>query len=145
MSQQGLDLRRSVQIVRRHKILVSAAVAVGLLGGGAYATLNPPKLSSTAIVYLPPSAPQATDTSPTTIDPVTATQVVIASSDTVLTNASHGVQPQVSLQTLRKDVHVSAVTSSVISVTASSKNGPQAESMANAVANSYLAYVGAAT
>ena len=56
MSQQGLDLRRSVQIVRRHKILVGIMVAVGLLIGGAYATLNPPMLTSTALIVLPQSA-----------------------------------------------------------------------------------------
>ena len=41
MSQQALDLRRSVQIVRRHKMLVSAVTALGILAGGAYATLRP--------------------------------------------------------------------------------------------------------
>ena len=42
MSQQTLDLRRSVQIVRRHKLLVGVMVALGILAGGAYAVFNPP-------------------------------------------------------------------------------------------------------
>jgi capsular polysaccharide biosynthesis protein len=145
MSQQGLDLRRSVQIVRRHKILVSAAIAVGLLGGAGYATLNPPKLSSTALIIVQSSSAQAAGANSAATDPFTATQVVIAGSDSVLTNALSGVQPQVSLETLRKDVSVSSMTPSVITVTAASRSGPQAESMANAVANSYLAEVKAAT
>ena len=37
MSQQALDLRRSMQIVRRYKVLVGIVVALGILGGGAYA------------------------------------------------------------------------------------------------------------
>ena len=53
MSQQALDLRRSVQTVRRHKILVGIMVALGLLIGAAYATLNPPMLTSTALIVLP--------------------------------------------------------------------------------------------
>ena len=40
MSQQALDLRRSTQIVRRHKILVGIVVILGILAGGAYAVLN---------------------------------------------------------------------------------------------------------
>ena len=44
MSQQALDLRRSMQIVRRHKVLVGMVVALGMLGGAAYAVLKPPML-----------------------------------------------------------------------------------------------------
>ena len=53
MSQQALDLRRSIQIVRRHKLLVGITAALGLLAGGAYAVLNPPMVTSTALVLLP--------------------------------------------------------------------------------------------
>ena len=56
MSQQALDLRRSVQIVRRHKVLVGIVVVLGLLAGGAYAALHPPMLTSTALVVLPQDA-----------------------------------------------------------------------------------------
>ena len=54
MNQQALDLRRSIQIVWRHKILVGAVVVLGILAGGAYGYLNPPTLTSTALVVLPP-------------------------------------------------------------------------------------------
>ena len=60
MSQQALDLRRSIQIVWRHKILVGVVVVLGILAGGAYATLHPPMLTSTALVVLPPPAQNAT-------------------------------------------------------------------------------------
>ncbi len=52
MSQQALDLRRSIQIVRRHKLLVGIVLVLGLLAGGAYAVLNPPMVTSTALVLL---------------------------------------------------------------------------------------------
>ena len=52
MSQKALDLRMSMQIARRHKLLVGIVVALGILGGVAYAVLKPPMLSSTALVAL---------------------------------------------------------------------------------------------
>jgi hypothetical protein len=52
MTQKALDLRRSVQIARHHKILVGLVVILGLAGGGAYAVLRPPMLSSTALIAL---------------------------------------------------------------------------------------------
>ena len=53
MSQQALELRRSIQIVRRHKLLVGVMVVLGLLAGGAYAAFHPPLVTSTALVLLP--------------------------------------------------------------------------------------------
>ena len=46
MSQQVLDLRRSVQIVRRHKVLVGVIIALGIAAGCAYSVLNPPMLTA---------------------------------------------------------------------------------------------------
>ena len=56
MSEQALDLRRSGQILRRHKILVGIVLILGALAGGVYAIANPPLLTSTALVILPQSA-----------------------------------------------------------------------------------------
>ena len=52
MSQQNLDLRKSIQIVRRRKRLFGGVAALGLLLGAAYAVLTPPMLSSTALVVI---------------------------------------------------------------------------------------------
>ena len=88
MSQQALDLRRSVQIVRRHKILVGIVVALGILAGAAYAVLKPPMLTSTALVVLAArlrrAAQAAAAAAAAELDPYTATQEVIAGSDPVL-------------------------------------------------------------
>ena len=132
MSQQALDFRRSIQAVRRHRILVGIIVALGILIGGAYATLNPPMLTSTALVVLPRSVPSM------------ATQVVVANSNPVLSAALTRISPTMSLQTLRSEVQVRSLTSYVISVTAMSSNAAQAQSMANAVAQSYIADVSSA-
>jgi capsular polysaccharide biosynthesis protein len=147
MSQQALDLRRSVQIVRRHKILVGIVVALGILGGAAYAVLKPPMLTSTALVALPQSTqtaePVATTTSGT--DPFTATQEVIAGTYQVLVNALPDVRPAMSAEQLRHDVQVGSPAPDIISISAKGKNAADAEATANAVASSYVAYVNSPT
>jgi capsular polysaccharide biosynthesis protein len=144
MSQQALDLRRSIQIVRRHKKLCGAMVAIGILAGAAYAVVTPPKLTSTALVVLPQSAEnnQSSSSGPNTI---IATQVVIASSDAVLEGALPHVSPSMSVQQLDNEITVSNPAGSIISITATSSTASGAENTANAVANSYVAYVSSAS
>jgi capsular polysaccharide biosynthesis protein len=129
MSQQALDQRRFSQIVRRHKALVAVVAVLGILAGCGYAALNPPKLTSTALVFLPQSAPSL------------ATQVVIAESDPVLTNALPQISPAMSLQQLRGDIQVKSVTNYVVSFAATGKTATAAERVADAVARSYIAYI----
>jgi capsular polysaccharide biosynthesis protein len=128
MSQPNL-LSRSVRTVRRHKILIGVVAAVGLLAGAGYGTVKPPLRTSTALVILPASAKSI------------ATQVVIAESDPVLSAALPKVSPPVSLVALRHELHVKSVTSYVVSITAQGKTAADAEATANAVANSYVAYI----
>jgi capsular polysaccharide biosynthesis protein len=129
MSEQALDLRRSMQIVRRHKILVGAFVLLGLLAGAGYAVLKPPMLTSSALVGLPPATHD------------TSTQVLVASSNPVLAGAQHNVTPLMSLLTLRDRIQVKSLTSNLLSISAQGETADQAEDMATAVANSYVAYV----
>jgi capsular polysaccharide biosynthesis protein len=146
MSQQALDLRRSMQIVRRHKILVGIVLALGVLGGAAYAVLKPPMLASTALVALQePASVQQADAGTTTTgggtDTFTATQEVVASSYPVLLDALPDIRPSMSFDELRDDVQVGSPSADIISVTAKGKNAADAEATANAVANSYIGYV----
>jgi capsular polysaccharide biosynthesis protein len=149
MSQQALDLRRSVQIVRRHKILVGIAVAFGLVAGVGYAVLNPPAVTSAALVVLPQAAAQSIQGSAGSAGSpgggsYIATQVVIASSDPVLTGALPRIRPAVSLADLQREVQVKSVTSSILSISANGSSAAQAQATANAVARSYISYVGSA-
>ena len=69
MSEKALDLRRSMQIVRRHKFLVGFVVVLGIAAGAAYAVLKPPQCStSTALVVLqePASVQQSNNNTTTT-------------------------------------------------------------------------------
>jgi capsular polysaccharide biosynthesis protein len=145
MSQQELDLRRSMQILRRRKLLVGLVVLLGLLAGGAYGKLYPPVMTSTALVVLPPPPQNSQATGTGAPDPYTATQEVIAGSNPVLTNALPGVHPTVSLAGLRREILIGSVTPYVISITAKGNNAADTEATANAVASSYVQYVNAVT
>jgi capsular polysaccharide biosynthesis protein len=145
MSQKALDLRRSMQIVRRHKFLVGFVVVLGILAGAAYAVLKPPMLTSTALVALqePASVQQSANNGTTTggVDAFTATQEIVAGSYPVLLDAQPNVRPAMSFDQLRQDVQVGGPSSEIISVSAKGKNAADAEATANAVANSYIRYV----
>ena len=129
MSEQELDLRRSIQIVRRHKIIVGSFAVLGLIAGAGYAVLHPPLLSSSALVALPPSNHDA------------PTQAVVAASNRVLAAALRSIHPGITLQTLQCRVQARTLTSNLLSISAQGKTAGQAEMTANAVANSYVAYV----
>ncbi len=142
MSQQALDLPRSIQIVWRRKILMGVMVALGIVAGGAYAKVHPPTLTSTALVVLPPPSPsQQVGAGSSGPDPFTATQEVIAGSNEVLLAALPDVRPAMTLPQLRSKIQIGNVTAYVISVTAKGKTATDAEATANAVANSYVHYV----
>src|SRR5271165_1681412 len=104
MSQETLDLRRSIRIVRRHKLLVGVALLLGVLAGAAYAVLKPTMVTSTAQVLLSPTgqvaqaAAQAAGTGGP--DPYTQTQEVIAKSAPVLVAALPHVRPAMSITQL---------------------------------------------
>ena len=125
----SLRLPRPVRTVRHHKVLVSVMVLLGLFGGVGYTFLNPPLRTSSALIILPKSAHSI------------ATQVVIAQSDPVLSAALPKVSVAETVPELRRHLHVRSLTSYVLSVSAMGKTAAAAEATANAVANSYIAYV----
>jgi len=108
---------------------VGAATMLGLLAGLGYAALSPPPLTSSALVLLPSTTQNA------------ATQVVIAASNPVLANAARSIHPAMSLPTLHSLIQVKSLTLRVLSISARGQTASQAKDTANAVANSYVAYV----
>jgi capsular polysaccharide biosynthesis protein len=144
MSQEPLDLRGSLQLVRRHKIVVGIFAALGLLAGVGLVLHRPPQLQSEVLVdVLLSSSAQAAAASggPGGSNPALATQIFIATSDTVLDSVRQTVDPSISLQTLRTRIRVtSVVNSDILSILAQGNTAAQAENTANAVAASYVAY-----
>jgi capsular polysaccharide biosynthesis protein len=132
MSQQALNLRRSVQIVRRHRVLVAVAIILGILVGAAYGKLDPPKMTSTALVVLPQPAQstQGNANAGTGTDPYTATEEIIAGSTRVLSAALPDVRPSVSLIQLRHELQIGSLTDYVISISASVATAADAEATA---------------
>lgn len=147
MSQQALGLRRSIRTVRRHRLLVGIMVALGLLGGAAYAAFNPPLVTSTALILLQTEQAAANGANAiinNTPDPYTETQEVIAQSNPVLLGALPHVRPVVSLNELSRALVIGSETPYIISLGAKEKTGADAAITANAVAESYISYIGSA-
>jgi capsular polysaccharide biosynthesis protein len=132
MSEQPLNLKRSLHILRQHWITVGLVVMLGLFAGVVIAALNPPLYTESALVALSTSTRNMT------------TQVLIADSNPVLAQAARSLHPAVSPQTLSRRVQVTTPIAFVISITAQGKTAAQAVDTANAVANSYVAYVSGA-
>ena len=109
MSQQAIDLRRSIRIVRRHRLLVGIMAVLGLLGAGAYAASNPPLVTGTALVLLPQTGQAALNggnaTGNNAPNPYTATQELIAKSSPVLLGALPHVRPVVSITKLTSNCY----------------------------------------
>jgi capsular polysaccharide biosynthesis protein len=147
MGERALDLRRSLQMVRRHKVLVCVVVVFGLLAGSAYSVLKPPQLTGTALIVLPQSSAnaEAAQSGSGSTSAFTATQMIIANSIPVLSDALPNIRPVMSVDQLRSEIKVSSLTVYIISVSATSKVAADAEATANAVANSYVAYVNSPT
>lgn len=129
MNDQPLDLRRSMQLLWRHKIVVAAFAALGLAGGLALGALSTPSFTSDALVVLPSSVHDV------------STQVLIATSDPVLAHAVRTIDPSESPQALRTTIEVKTLTSNILSISAQGKAAAEAEHAANAVAHSYVAYI----
>jgi capsular polysaccharide biosynthesis protein len=130
MSRQVLDLRRSVQIVRRHKKIVIFAAVLGVVAGVALTLLNQPMFASQTLVALPSQPVHNVQT-----------EVVVADSGPVLASAMRRVDPAMSLAVLRSRVGVSSVTSDILEIHAQGTTAVEARDIANAVANSYISYI----
>ena len=100
MSGQSLDARRSARILRRHKILVGMVMILGIgAGAAAHAVLSPALLTSTALVVLPQSAQAqqgAAIAGEDAVNPYTATQQLIFTSNIVLLDALPRARPAMS-------------------------------------------------
>ena len=135
MSDPVTDLRWTAATLRRRSRALVAAALVGLVGGIVYVLISPPPLTSTTLVLLP--TPALAESSSSDVD----TQVRIALSTTVLDRAGKAVTPALSARSVEKKVKVSAPTNQLIQVDATSTNAAQAQTLSEAVADSYVGYV----
>jgi capsular polysaccharide biosynthesis protein len=139
VSAQQLDVKKSWRAIRRHRLIVAAVAAVGLLGGIAYGLLVPALNTATSLVVLPPAP--ATNSGTAAVAQSIETQVFIAESEPVLNSAGQNLTPPLAAETVRARVKVTAVTEDVIKIDAQGTTAQQSMQLANAVADVYLVYV----
>lgn len=139
MSTQELDVKKSWRAIRRHRRVVAAVAAVGLLGGIAVALWEPPLYTATSLVVLPP--PPASDAAKAVGTQSIETQVFIAESEPVLKSAGQNLTPALTTEVVRGRVKVAGVTQDVIKIDARGTSAQQAMRLANAVAEVYLVFV----
>ena len=115
MTEQPLDLRRSLRIVRRHWITVCLIAVLGGLCGAGYTLYRPPLLSSSALVEVSASSSG------------TETQAVIAGTDQdVLAGALSSLGPGMSMLELRKVIKVATLAPGILSITGEARTADQA-------------------
>ena len=139
MSAQQLDVKKSWRAIRRHRLIVAAVAAAGLLCGVAAGFLVPPLHTATSLVVLPPPPTSESEKAAGTqsID----TQVFIAESEPVLKSAGQNLTPALPTEVVRGRVKVTAVTTDVIKIDAKGTTASQSMRLANAVAGVYLVFV----
>jgi hypothetical protein len=125
-----MNLRRVFELTSRHKAVVGAAVGIGLIVGAAIGSIDPPSVTSSALVIVP-----NTRTS-------TQTLLVIATSDPVLAAALPAISPvPVGIGTLRPQVDATTPSPNIVSINAQNGSAAAAEGTANAVANTLVGYL----
>jgi capsular polysaccharide biosynthesis protein len=129
MSDQPLNLKRSLQILRQHWITVGVVAMLGFLAGAGWVAVKPPAYIGSALVVIPTSVQNQN------------TQEVIASSSVVLATAAQSLDPPVSPQVLAGHVQVTNPIAFGLLFIAEGDTAAQAIDTANAVADSYVAYV----
>jgi capsular polysaccharide biosynthesis protein len=148
MSKPASEPRRSPRVMWRSGILVAIMAAVGLLAGVATAAMVPVMVTTSALVILPQAAQNAAAVATAAVagqpDGFTATQEIIAGSNAVLVAELPEVHPATSLTELRHDIQIGSPASDIISISATGETAGDAEATANAVARSYVRYVGSA-
>lgn len=127
MSSQALNLRKSAAILWRHKVAVGVLIALGAGANVAHSATLPQVFTSSALVVVGPSVN-------------TSGQTVVVDSIPVLTGAIRAGHLGVPLQALRTRVKAVTAATQTIAVQAEGNTAGQAESIANAVAHSYVAY-----
>ena len=137
MAEQSVDLRSTLSILRRHRLVLVMAALVGVGAGVGFGLLRPPMYASTSQVLLPPGQQSATGT-PLARD--VNTEIRIATSDEVLGPAGQAVTPPMSIRALAKRVQVSAPTTDVLVLTARADTPARAEALSRALAQAEVDY-----
>jgi hypothetical protein len=135
MAERVLDVRSSAAFLHQRWRSIAAMGAVGIALGVLYVILVPAQVGSTTLVLFPEVSGVAAPSE----EPITVTQVHIASSVPVLDRAGKSVRPVLSAAEVKQRVKVDAKTSNLIEIRAFSRDARQAQTLSQAVAEAYIA------
>ena len=146
MNEQPLNLRASLREIWRHRILVIVVAALCGLAGIVYGFISPVNETAVSLVLLPGGSGSNAQNSGNSGNSGSAgnginTEAVIARSTPVLTAAGAKVSPPLGAAVVRKLVSVTPLSGQILQIQAQGSTSGYAVSLANAVAESYLAYV----
>ena len=142
MTEQILDVRGSLRLLRRFWKTVAVVLVIGLLAGAAYGAIRPPSYSAKALVLLPGATNAASEQSSAQAGNTITTDARIATSAAVLLPAGRKVDPSLSLATLQRRVSTSASSdATVLGISATGSSAARAEALANAVADELVSFV----
>jgi capsular polysaccharide biosynthesis protein len=148
VNEQPLSLRASFHEIWRRRLLVLVVAALCCSAGVVYGFVRPTHPTAVALVLLPPSAASATTGNSGTSGNSGAagsdidTDAVIAKSLPVLAAAGAKVSPPLGAAGVKDLVTVTPLSGQVLQIQAESPNSGYAVQVANAVAASYVSYIG---
>lgn len=148
MTEQPLNLRASLQEIRRRRLLIIVVAALCGIAGLAYGIAEPAKETAVALVILAPSNNgAASGNSGNTGNSGAAgsgidTNAVIARSTPVLAAAGAKVSPRLGALGVKKLVTVTPLSQQILQIEAQDPTSGYAVQLANAVAASYVTYIG---
>lgn len=135
MGEQALDLRSGLAVLRRHRAVLAGAALLGVVAGGTYTVVRPPGFASTSMVLLP----EQPSTLQTPRDP--GTEAKVAGSAAVLGPAGKRMHPARSAAQMAALVTASAASSTVVQFHSEAASPGVAQRLAQAAAESEVAYV----
>lgn len=137
MTEQVLDVKGSLRLLRRFWRVVAVFVVAGAAAAATYDVVAVPRFRATSLVLLPaqPSSP----TSPAQRS--VTTEAKIATSAAVLVPAGHSADPSLSLHSLQAHVTATSAATSVLEITADGHTRQGAEKLANAVAAQLVQFI----
>jgi hypothetical protein len=116
--------------------VMGAGAAAGFLGGITVAAASPSAVTGATSVEFRTSPGHVTSTLAEA-----DRQAAIVRSKPVLAGALHAVRPAMSVQALRREVHILVVTDRIMVISVQTATASQAVNAASAVARSYVAYI----
>ena len=150
MNEQPLNLRASLQEIWRRRLLVIMVAALCALGGLAYGLHKSVNQTAVALVLLPSSAASGSGNTGNTgatgnsgsVGNGVKTEAVIARSTPVLAVAGSKISPPLGPLGVEKLVTVTPLSGQILQFQAQAPTSGYAVQLANAVAASYIDYVG---